>query len=81
MQPLFLPPGGFSNLAGRPVHRYEYGDASLMSWVSNFTHSVGRVGGQKHVSTVASQRDEPGITRAAVPLLVDAGVTGCALSL
>ena len=55
---------------------YEYGDASLLSWVSNFTHSVGTLAGQRHVSTVASQRDEPGLTRAAVPLLVNAGVTG-----
>ena len=50
---------------------YEYSDASLLSWVSNFTHSVGTMGGQRHLSTVASQRDEPGVTRAAVPLLVD----------
>ena len=58
---------------------YEYSDASLLSWVSNFTHSVGTMGGQRHVSTVASQRDEPGVTRAAVPLLVDAGVTGLSM--
>ena len=55
---------------------YEYADDSLLSWISEFTHSVGTMAGQPFRSTVASQRDEPGITRSAIPLLVDKGVTG-----
>ena len=55
--------------------RYEYGDAELVSFLSDFSHSVGQLGGQQHRSFVASQRDEPGITRAAVPLLARKGVT------
>lgn len=55
---------------------YEYADDSLLSWISEFTHSVGTMAGQSFRSTVASQRDEPGITRSAIPLLVDKGVTG-----
>ena len=58
---------------------YEYGDGSLIRWTSDFAQSVGRLAGQPHRSTVASQRDEPGITRAAIPLLVERGVTGFVL--
>ena len=54
---------------------YEYADPELLSWISEFVHNTGRDAGQRHVSTVASQRDEPGVTRAAIPLLVDRGVT------
>ena len=58
---------------------YEYGDGSLIRWTSDFAQSVGRLAGQPHRSTVASQRDEPGVTRAAIPLLVERGVTGFVL--
>ena len=55
---------------------YEYADAELLSWAGQFGHSVGRLAGQRHRSTVASQRDEPGITRAAIPILAAQGITG-----
>lgn len=55
---------------------YEYADAELLSWISDFVHDVGREAGQQHVSTVVSQRDEPGVSRAAIPLLKKRGVTG-----
>ena len=54
----------------------EYGDAQLTGWTSDFARSVEVLAGQPHRSTVASQRDEPGFTRAAIPLLVGRGVTG-----
>lgn len=68
--------GDISFYASAFCSMYEYSDDSLLSWISEFVHSVGEMAGQPHRSTVASQRDEPGITRSAIPLLVDAGVTG-----
>jgi hypothetical protein len=55
---------------------YEYADAELLQWLAEFGHGVGRLAGQPHLATVASQRDEPGVTRAAIPILAAQGVTG-----
>jgi hypothetical protein len=60
---------------------FEYGDAELTRWTSDFVRSIGTHAGQKHRSTVASQRDEPGITRAAIPQLVARGVTGLSVGM
>eukprot|EP01044_Picomonas_judraskeda_P000772 COSAG03_NODE_37_length_17551_cov_15.651444_16_plen_924_part_00 len=68
--------GDISLYASAFCTMYEYGDAGLARWTSEFARSVEVLAGQPYRSTVASQRDEPGITRAAIPLLVDRGVTG-----
>ena len=55
---------------------YEYGDKSLIEWTSDFAHTVAELAGLPFKPAVASQRDEPGVTRAAIPLLTSRGVTG-----
>ena len=60
---------------------YEYGDAELIRWMGDFAHSVGDLAGQPYRPTVASQRDEPGLTRAAIPHLAASGVKGLTLGM
>jgi hypothetical protein len=47
---------------------FEYADDSLMEWVSDFVHTVGDMAGQKHMSTVASQRARCTVAFSPTPL-------------
>ena len=60
---------------------YEYGDAASITFLSELSRSVAQLAGQKKSPFVASQRDEPGISRAAIPVLVSQGVTALSIGL